>query len=324
MKAKLFVAALATLAFASCSETETVEMPSSAAIKFDNAFVGNAVRGMVTTENLQSFKVFGGFADADVTDFDNVFTDVNVTKTSEGVWTPAQIQYWQANKNYVFQAYAGNATAAPTANGVTFTGYVVPGANAITGQEDLLVSNIAEVSTGATPTGDVVPMTFRHALAMVKFTIKSGFASNVTLNVANLTINNMPNKGDYTYTAKDNGSWALVDEGTEKANFVFGAIADIKDAAGKSTQELIVLPQAVGNLEVTFTVTATGALDIQNQPLTVKLPAVDLAAGQRVNFVATIDETNIDPDGQLKPITFNPTVTDWGASSEQGGAAIQQ
>lgn len=304
MKAKLFVAALATLAFASCSETETVEMPSSAAIKFDNAFVGNAVRGMVTTENLQSFKVFGGFEGGSPA-LTNVFDNVEIKRANS--WGPdaANIQYWQAGKEYTFQAYASASTGTASATGVCFTDYTVS-PEAIDEQEDLLVTDVV-TQTGKATGNSAVPLTFRHALSMVKFTIKNGFPSNVNLTVTGVTLNGVNTKGNYT----NNGATGAWSAQNTAENFVFGDIAEaIAVSEGKSTAEMIVLPQTVTGLKVTFTVTATGALAM-SKDLTVTLPELELAEGQRVNFVATIDETNIDPEGQLEPIVFNPSVNPW-------------
>lgn len=305
MKAKLFVAALATLAFASCSETETVEMPSSAAIKFDNVFVGNAVRGVVTTESLQSFKVFGGF-DASTS---NVFDNVEITKReSDGQWGPAEglEQYWQAGKQYKFQAYASAQNGVASENGVNFTDYTVKNA-AIAGQEDLLISNVVSVE-GKASGNTAVSLQFRHALAMAKFTIKSDFADNVTLSVKNVTINGVATKGNYT-NAGANGTWAKASDPTAE-NFNFGDINSIVGATGESTAEMIILPQDLSGLQVTFTVSASGALSITDQPITVTLAGANLTEGQRVNFVATITPENITPGG-MEEIVFNPSVTNW-------------
>lgn len=310
MKAKLFVAALATLAFASCSETETVEMPSSAAIKFDNVFVGNAVRAAINdVDGLASFKVFAGFNEEEGTQsYTNVYNNTEVTRGGEKpsyTWTPAYTAYWQAGKTYKFQAYASEQNGTATANGVSFTDYTVAN-GAIETQEDLLVTNVVS-QDGKASANDAVPLQFRHALSMVKFTIKNGFAGNVDLKVTGLTLKQVNTKGNYT----NNGATGTWSAQNTPGDFVFGDIAETIAVNGnKSTAERIVLPQDFENLQVTFTVTATGALDMTKE-LTVKLHNANLTEGKRVNFVATINETNIDPDGQLEPIVFNPSVDAW-------------
>lgn len=316
MKAKLFVAALATLAFASCSETETVEMPSSAAIKFDNVFVGNSVRAAIEgVDGLESFKVFAGFDG-----LTNVYDNTVVTRGGSSdayTWTPAYTAYWQEGKTYKFQAYASEQNGVASENGVNFTDYTVAN-EAVETQEDLLVTDVVS-QEGQASGNATVGLTFRHALSMVKFTIKNGFAGKVDLKVTGLTLKQVNTKGNYT----NNGATGTWSAQNTPDDFVFGDIAETIAVNGsKSTVERIVLPQNVQNLEVTFNVTATGALAIDNQPIKVTLPNVSLEEGKRVNFVATINEKNIDPDGQLEPIVFNPSVNPWEGYADNADGTV--
>lgn len=294
MKAKLFVAALATLAFASCSETETVEMPSSAAIKFDNAFVGNAVRGEVNNGNFTKFNVFGGF-DGNLT---NVFNNVVVNK-GEGTWTAEQIQYWQAGKSYTFQAYASETEGTPTENGVEFASYTVDP----TTQEDLLASNVVKKENVVVESVGTVDFTFSHLLSMVKFTFSSTLADNVTINISELKIEALPNVGSYAVAS----GWTAT---TGTADYTFANVNGIKQSAAQASEAKIVMPQNVNGVNVSFTVTTEGALTISNT-LNVTLPNVQLEKGKRYNFTAELTPENIDPSGELKPITFTANVTDW-------------
>lgn len=296
MKAKLFVAALATLAFASCSETETVEMPSSAAIKFDNAFVGNAVRAVVDNGNFTKFNVFGGF-DGNLT---NVFNNVVVNK-GDGTWTAEQIQYWQAGKTYTFQAYASETEGTPTENGVEFASYTVDP----TTQEDLLASNVVKKENVVVESVGTVDFTFSHLLSMVKFTFSSTLADNVTIDITNLKVNQLPNVGSYTA-----GNWAATDG---KADYTFAAVNGIKASAAQASEAKIVMPQSVNGIQVTFDLKASGALDLTTPNITVTLPEVTLEKGKRYNFTAELTKDNIvDPENPLMPITFTVTkVEDW-------------
>lgn len=303
MKAKLFVAALATLAFASCSETETVEMPSSAAIKFDNAFVGNAVRGEVNNGNFTKFNVFGGF-DGNLT---NVFNNVVVNK-GDGTWTAEQIQYWQAGKSYTFQAYASTTTGTPTANGVEFASYTVDP----TTQEDLLVSDVVKKENVVVESVGTVDFTFSHLLSMVKFTFSSTLADNVTINISDLTIKQLPNVGSYAVAS----GWTAK---TGTADYTFANVNGIKQSAAQASEAKIVMPQTLSNIEVSFKVTTEGALTISNT-LNVTLPNVPLEKGKRYNFTAELTSDNIDPSGELKPITFTANVTDWVDNTPDGGS----
>lgn len=320
MKAKLFVAALATLAFASCSETETVEMPSSAAIKFDNAFVGNSVRAAINdAEGLKAvgFKVFGGFSDGEL---NGVFNDVAVNFT-DGAWKSTTTEYWQNGKSYVFQAYSGTASAKATVNGVEFTGYVA------NGTEDLLSAAVVEKPTVNVTAPGTVDFTFRHVLSQVKFTFVNGFSGNVDLTIDNVKVNGLATTGNYTLSDKDTGAWGELSGSSAYSTNISGAAIE----AGKNaaTESVIVMPQDVNGKTVTFDLVVSGSLDFEKQTITVTLPEKSMLEGHSYNFTATLNASNIkdpeNPDQTLKPIEFGvQEVTAWNGEEAGGDGTVNQ
>lgn len=324
MKNNLFLlGAAAVVALSSCSQSEVMEVAENRAIGFDNAFVGSPVRAAINdVEGLKKvgFKVFGSFS-TDKT-YKGVFNNVSVTYSDK--WQSATTEYWQENKTYIFQAYSGNATANPTANGVEFTGYTTT-----EGEEDLLSAAVVNKGpiTDVTSDENVVNFTFHHVLSQVKFTFTNGFNGNVKLAISNVKINGLATTGNYTLSAENTGTWGALSGTSEYAPTItptdpFGA------SAKAVTASKIVLPQNVENKTVTFDLVVSGSLDYRSQEITVKLPNCAMEEGKVYNFTTTLDATNItdpdNPDQTLKPIEFNPSVSAWPNRDENGGAGSVQ
>lgn len=326
MKNSLFLlGAAAVVALSSCTKNEVLEVAENRAIGFDS-FVGKPTKGVINSDNLSSFNVFGGYSS-----LTNNFNNVVVTKSAENVWgyDASLTQYWEAEKKYTFQAYAGaQATplnsefkAEPTDKGVQFTGFTA------TGDADLLASDVVTVTTNqeSKPEGSdsyKVPFTFRHVLSMIKFTFESELATNVNITISDLTIKQVNSTGNYTLSAQNIGTWGTLDNPT---NYKFTTDGAFAAPNTKVSSEVIVLPQTYEDkaIEVTFTLNATGGLTIEDATHTVKMPAIAWKEGMRYNYVATLTKDNIDPENPLKPIEFAaPTVTPWDENEYQDGGNV--
>ena len=270
---------------------------SNKAIGFD-AIVNKSVRADITTENINHFKVFGGY-DGNYT---NVFNDEKV-RGSKGSWTYDNTQYWTNGKTYTFQAYAPEgATASATANGVNFTNFVADGAT------DLLVSavkTVSEVNTSSEP--ETVQFSFRHVLSKIKFTFSTTL-NNVNIAISDLKINQVPDTGNYTNSGST-GSWGSP-SGTKDYDLTVAEEVTKSDA--KSSTEVIVMPQTFSvGLSVSFKVTVTGGLSLTADH-TVTLPTTAWVEGKCYNYKAELTPENIDPLIPLKPVQFgDPSVSGW-------------
>lgn len=299
------------MAMTSCTNEEVTQVAESRAIGFD-AFVTNSTRAEITADNITEFSVFGGFD----SQLDNVFNNVKVIKSS-GSWTYSPLQYWTMGKSYTFQGYAPTAdgiSATPTANGVNFSGFTADG------QTDLLASEVKTFDN--VQTAQQVQLAFKHILSKVQFKFTSGFAPNVTLTISNLKVNGLSTKGNYTAAASDAGTWDAL-SGTSAYDVTTNE-GGFTSAAAETTGSVFVLPQSITEkaINVTFTVTASGALDMAKD-FTVNIPVGTLQKGYSYTYTATIDASNIDPDPddpdnpELKPIEFDdPTVTDWTSAAD--------
>lgn len=300
MKKSFLMLGVAAMALASCTQNEVVEYADSRAIQFDNAFVNNSTRAEITgVGNLAGFYVFAGFG----SNTSNVYNNTLVTRRGDSgsyTWTPAYVAYWQDGENYTFDAYAANAkiddASVGTDGKLKFTDVVLTD-----GTNDILVAETG-VSTVDASNTSAVELTFSHTLSKVKFTFETAI-ENVNFTIKSVSFNDVVNKGSYA-----GGVWTAA---SDKQAYNFGnCSAVVTNEAGQSTQALIVLPQQLSNTQtVTFTLSATGALALDERTLTAKLPSFDLQEGYSYNFVATLTSENIstdpdDPDVSLKPIEF--------------------
>lgn len=314
MKKSIFLLAAAAAAFASCTQNEVMEVAENRAIGF-SSFVGKPTKAVINSaSDLTSFNVFGGYSS-----LTNNFNDVVVTG-STGSWSYTNTQYWEAEKTYKFQAYAGATTkATPTNNGVEFEGFVA------TGELDLLASDVVTVTTDASaaPQGladGKVDFSFRHVLSMIKFTFSSTLSSNVNITISDLTVKQLNNTGDYTLSAANTGTW---DNLSNPFDYEFTTNGSFASPATKESSQIIVIPQTIAEktVQVTFTLNATGGLSITDATHTVTLPAINWQEGYCYNYTAELTADNItgDDGDKLSPIEFgDPEVDPW--ENTDGGA----
>ena len=317
MRKSLVMCGIAALAFASCTQNEVLNVNENRAINFDG-FVGKPTKAAVNSvDNLTAFQVFGGYGTDGALDYDNVYDNVAVTRSggaSPYTWTPAETKYWQQGYKYTFNAYApalgsSNGTASVDANGVTITDFV-----ASNGETDLLIAETKTVDATNTIPSDAVQFTFNHVLSMIRFTFYTTL-KDVNITISDLKVNQVPNKATYTAAASNNGNWGTMDN-KSKVDYsltVSGSITSDNSTGKKSSSEKIVIPQSFNaGLTVTFKLSATGALTLNNVEHTVTLPTNAWVKGKRYNYNAEITNENINPGNPLQPITFSdPTVTSW-------------
>lgn len=314
MKKSMFLLGIATVALASCTNEEVVEMPQNRAIQFE-AFANAATRANAADNEVTSitdFYVFGqyGYAGTPTTVFDNELS------SKQAYWQPSQTYrfggYYDGNTN----AKYGNASFAPSTGVLTITDYTPSNEN------DLMAAVSEVVTTGTDVTSQAaVTMNFKHLLSEVKFTFTTEDADVYTLAISNLKINGAESTNTVTYDGT-NITW-----GTASASngYTLDPIADVAVEANKYTaaSSAFVIPQdGTDKLTVTFTATVNGG-GLNNvtgnftAPLGYTKDQVELTidntwtAGYRYNYTATINADDIDPTLEEKIIEFTPSVTPW-------------
>lgn len=308
---KLLVMGLAAmgLALTACNSDETVEVAKGKAINFAS-FVDKSTRGAaddVTLANLGSIEVYGWRGDHQI--FDK--QQVTVAENGEGTYSP--VQYWEAGYTYNFEAIAPKNGE----KGVTFAANVNGGTITFVNdaKTDLLYSKATQVTTAdkLTATPDKVNFTFQHQLARVKFTFKNTFPAKAAakISVKDVKITNAYKNGTLATPAAANAKWNATDN---TLNVAF-ASTDVKDlaAGGNSaaTEHHYLIP--TGN-ENEYTVTFSVVLD-QNGAKTTYNHTVKFTTtqeqGKSYNYVAELNNKNVDPVNQLYPIQFKATVDPW-------------
>lgn len=311
---KLFIMGLAAmgLALTACNSDETVEMAKGKAIGF-SSFVDKSTRGAaddVTIANLKSIEVYGWRGDA------QIFNKQQVTVAENGEGTYSPLQYWEANYAYAFEAIAPKAgekgvqfEAAKAGGKITFEN------NATT---DLLYANTtATMPEKITAAPEKVNFTFKHQLARVKFTFKNTFPANAAakISVKDVTITNAYKNGTITPAATD-AKWTATNPilSVSFANMANGGPTNLVANTGVgATDHMYLIPTAKQeSYKVTFTVTLkqNGATTDYKHSVTINTTQL---RGMSYNYVAEINENNINPDpnSQLYPIEFKADVKGW-------------
>lgn len=310
MKKFLIIAAAAAAVLASCAKTETVEVSDAKYIGFDSAWIGNPTKAVeeVTTENIESFNVYGGYtADTDVFSGGRV-----VTPNSNGEWTYSPLVEWEDSQTYNFYAYSGLENVTTTysyANGLTFTDVTVDNNT----QTDFIYAEKTGVNSDAEGTvRDKVQFTFDHLFSMVQFTIKSGFAEDVTLTISGLELYGLSSKATYNATTATDVWGTATDALSKGSGITFeGGTAQATATPTDYADKCVVMPQTFDDNTVyaKFTVKANGTESITSEitkEITAKIPADTWEKGYRYNYIVTIDGQTLDF------ITFDaPEVTPW-------------
>lgn len=217
---KLFLAAAAICALASCNKYNTIAT-NYEAIQFGNNFVDNNVRAAkdpsYNDTTLKSFNVYGTVDGADnnpVAIFGG--EEVSGVVGTNNVWTCTKTQYWIAGAKYNFAAVVD-------ANMVNPGDDLLPATLEYTasGQKDLLYARSEEDIVGKVSGNELVEFQFAHLLSKVKFTVKNSTAvSDYKYTVRGITISDAYATGDY---AIGNATWT----GKDKYPTVFGDIANV-------------------------------------------------------------------------------------------------
>ena len=315
---KLFLIGLAATAMLTSCNDETIEMNQTNAISFDNAFVDNSTRAFsdpsLTMGNLSDFSVWS-YMDAPA---GKVLADVKVAKSGQA-WTYSPLAYWVGGHTYTFAAVAPTTSRiwAPVENGGELKGFTVAANN---GTQDILYSTKVQVETPAQMVSSpgAVAFTFKHMLAKVKFTFTNAYSNpNYTIKVSNIKITNAYKAGECNLTAWTGSDETLtLDFGnatTETSTQVNTEAAKIEiNNSARSNNELLLIPStAEKSYNISFTAELSiGATVAGTYNLTSTISGVALEMGKSYNFTASLDQTNINPDGASFPIEFTVTGVD--------------
>ena len=299
---KIFFAAIALVALASCAKEEFVSV-NRQAISFGEAFVDNATRADYSVAgNLTEFYVYGtasGTMQGGGTV--NIFDGDEVTGTvGNNVWNCTETQYWIPGANYAFAAVV-DATVDNTTDDVDANG--MPAKlhtkldTAVTGNMHLLDMLYAEATVnGAAVTVDYdtpVNFTFQHLLSKVHFTVTSTAQGDYSHKVTGIKVYNYA-EGTYTING---GTWNV--NGDPVVAVTFADIAGVSSTnGGVSNADMLLVPTAA-TYNVTFTVELyKGTTKLGTETKTIPVEK-DLVKGNAYNFTIACSVGN--------PIQFSVT-----------------
>ena len=316
----------AVAALAACTSEQTIVAPQNEAIGFDT-FVDNSTRAEdITTNNIANFGVYGT-----VTKGGNsalIFDNTAVTGSKDSGYTYSPAQYWMAEADYYFLAFAPYAERQWT--------YTPEGQDGQKGQEaqngtfsfnnetakadqDVVYAyqtKTTENELNASNT-QAVEFTFKHILSKVAFSFTNTFEDgNTSLSVYNVKINNTAKTGTMAIEAGADDAWEVAGD----LVVPFGAQAADADAALANGAELklahhYVIP-AQRAYNITFSVDLYQAgvyLATYNHEIN---SAIDFAKNGNYVLSVKLAPESIDPDNELYPIEFTVNeVEDWDNAS---------
>lgn len=357
---KLFTILAVAATLVSCAKEDVVREAAREAIGFDNAFVENSTRSVVTpgysSANLfNDFAVYGFVEGATLFNGVRVAQDITNTelKHTDG-WRYAGTQYWIAGANYDFYAVApftGN-WAIKTGTTPADAGAVITFTNE-NGTQDLLYASIVEC-LGAGSGNAAVAFNFKHILSKVKFSFVNGYnASAASICVRDIKITNAYATGEAAL-AKDNTETTNVDEtivwseqggainvafGNATDNASYATYAPVEgsdtndcdkfaydfDKTVESYYERLLIPGSKEwNISFVVDLLVNGEV-IKSYNHTAK-STIALQPGMSYDIAATITAANIDPNHAQEPIEFTATMTDWSTANNANATVdtIQQ
>lgn len=202
MNRKLFFAAMAATALASCTNDDLVEVNQGEGIAFRASLDKALTRG--TTTNLQNLNAFNvtAFGQGEA---NNYFTDMPVTKEGDS-WKPASTYYWPGF-DLKFFAYAPQdlKNVSINKNAQTITDFAPD--QTVARQKDLLVS----YNTGNKKDNEAkgVAMNFKHALSQIEVQAKCS-NEKIKIEVIGLKMVNAAAKANFTFpNAETNTAYKL-------------------------------------------------------------------------------------------------------------------
>lgn len=313
MKKNLFLIGLAAIGmlFTSCSNDETIEVAKNQnGIQF-KSFVNNSTRATdLTTNNLADFQVWGIMKKDNQIGKPFVGTQVN---KAGGAWSYGTPVYWEKGYQYSFAAVAPSGVFEMVEAPANYQDYGKVKFNNGRGDTDLLWAfNDKGLVTWE---GDVCPaavdLTFNHMLSRVRFNFVNAMDDGSLLTVKDVTITNACTDGTVQLIADNAGlEWAA--EGGAALLFDDAAETGFAQNAACTTGHKYMIPTTKA-YNVTFKVERAHNGVVDTYEHSVNLTEMEMESGKSYQFKAEFTSQNINPDGALCPIVFEPTVNEWDA-----------
>lgn len=311
MKKNLFLIGLAAIGmlFTSCSNDETVEKAKNQnGIQF-KSFVNNSTRATdLTTANLTDFQVWGIMKKDNQIGKPFVGTQVN---KAGGAWSYGTPVYWEKGYQYSFVAVAPAGAFEMETAPADYQDYGKVKFNNDRGDTDLLwaTNDKGLVTWEGNACPAAVDLTFNHMLSRVRFNFVNRMDDGSLLTVKDVQITNACTEGTVQLIADNAG---LVWAASGNAALLFGDAAETdfaQNAACKTGHKYMLPANKAYNVKFKVERVHNGVVDTYEH--SVNLTAMQMESGKSYQFKAEFTAQNINPDGALCPIVFEPTVNAW-------------
>lgn len=351
----MFVAAVAALALTACVKNEitSVNEDLNHAIGFTNYASGNITKASsdnyvakgATLKNGQKFGVFA-YNTGDATTFDATsampafMNNVAVTFTTGGDSdatknTYSPVRYWpkdEVNNHLFFYAYypvdgsGNNLTVNVPADAAGYGSYtyVVNNTDITKADDFMLTSLVADKRTYTETTNGVVPLTFRHQLAKVRFAVKSDIdytvaGKNTTITITKFLLKGINTKGvlaptgDATAFAAWTPSTVAADKKDFDITYVKNALTDAYVPAAEAVDNVyLMIPQSLtgATLEIEYTV-KTGTDETVTNKKTIAMTDIKQDGGSEIGTWFNNNSYVYQFIFSLNEIKFTAATVDW-------------
>lgn len=314
---KFFVTLLGLASLMACNNEEKVGPQPDPILEFSDTFIEVKTRGAanpsITTQNIDAFYVWA-YMDIPVA---NVF-DGELVQKQDNEWKYEPLHYWVGSRNYYFGAIAPveHANISVDASKTSIHGLGEISFTNLDGTDDLIYAS-KKVTTSKDVINDFpekVSLQFAHLLSKIKFTFTNGFPNkNTKLVVKNIKME-VPQEGTINVAEQGWRSNANAWEITDKTLWLeFGDIeggAQLESASSGECEfeRLTISGDETRRYNIAFDVEVyQGDYDVPGYAgsKNIVLTGEQLKMGKHYNLKATIDATNILPEGELSPIKFD-------------------
>lgn len=333
MKKFLLALAATGMVLTGCTQSEIIEEgPVAQTGRIGFASHVNKGTRALDNENFASFQVYGAYTMPNETNSPVVvFNDVKVSK-GENAWTYDDLRYWVPKASYRFSAYSseGGLPTGARANYAEDVNHVyqlnlVDYRSDKDNQRDLIYASAGPI-VGKDKENATVPMEFGHILSRVQMQFKSSFPAGYQVEVSNVRINNIRNKGNFMGSTE---TWTEVnrtaDDMTVEPKFSAGnnickAKNGEEEAVNALTEFAYVIPfeYQLNNVDFIFDIKVTnGGVTIMERQLRAAWKP-NWKKNQQYRYTVTLTGS----EAGLEPIKFTGSVSEWDALQDENAGTI--
>ena len=240
------------------------------------------------------------------------FVGTQVTKAG-GAWSYGVPVYWEKGYQYSFVAVAPAGAFEMETAPADYQDYGKVKFNNGRGDTDLLwaTNNKGLVTWDGDVCPAAVDLTFNHMLSRVRFNFVNAMDDGSLLTVKDVQITNACTEGTVQLIA-DNAGLAWAASGNAALMFDNAAETGFAQNAACTTGHKYMIPTTKA-YNVTFKVERAHNGVVDTYEHSVNLTEMQMESGKSYQFKAEFTAQNINPEGALCPIVFEPTVNEWDA-----------